>query len=96
MPEEPVGDALEDFLEEANQGAATRAPSHEDDDESVFSGTPRDERRESVSREDDDAPAFSAEHSDDWKLDRAKERRRLAAANISNAQPRKNSAPTRA
>ncbi|MBB4095469.1 transcriptional regulator [Ochrobactrum pecoris] len=74
VPEEPVGDALEDFLEEANQGAATRAPSHEDDDESVFSGTPRDERRESVSREDDDAPAFSAEHSDDWKLDRAKEK----------------------
>lgn len=73
VPEEPVGDALEDFLEEANQGAATRPPSHEDD-ESVFSGTPRDERRESVSREDDDAPGFSAEHSDDWKLDRAKEK----------------------
>ncbi|MEJ5020283.1 transcriptional regulator [Ochrobactrum vermis] len=73
-PVEPVGDALEDFLEEANQDAAARAPSHDDDDEPAFSSAPRDERRDGVFSDDDDAPAFAAERSDDWKLDRAKEK----------------------
>ncbi|KAB2759379.1 transcriptional regulator [Brucella anthropi] len=73
-PEEPVDDALEDFLQEANQDAAERVPSHEDDDEPAFSSAPRDERRDNFSSEVDDAPAFAAERSDDWKLDRAKEK----------------------
>ncbi|MBR7651997.1 transcriptional regulator [Brucella oryzae] len=73
VPDEPVEDALEDFLQEANQDAATRAPSHEDNEEPVFSGSPRDERRESAPREDDDTPALAAERSDDW-MDRAKEK----------------------
>lgn len=71
-PEEPVEDALDDFLQEANQDAAARAPSREDD-EPAFSGAPRDERGESVSNDDDDAPSFAAERSDDW-MDRAKEK----------------------
>ena len=73
-PEPPVEDALDDFLQEANQDAAARAPSHEDDDAPAFPSAPHDERRGSLSGEEDNAPAIAAERSDDWKLDRAKEK----------------------
>jgi len=73
-PEPPVEDALDNFLQEANQDAAARAPSHEDDDAPAFPSAPHDERRGSLSGEEDDAPAIAAERSDDWKLDRAKEK----------------------
>lgn len=72
VPEPPVEDALDDFLQEANRAAEDRSPSH-DDDEPAFSHAPRGERRDSTS-DDEDAPAFVAERNDDWKLDRAKEK----------------------
>ncbi len=72
VPEPPVEDALDDFLQEANRAAEDRVPSH-DDDEPAFSHAPRGERRDSTS-DDEDAPAFVAERNDDWKLDRAKEK----------------------
>lgn len=73
-PDQPVEDALDDFLQEANRAAADRAPSRDEDDEPAFPSAPRDERRDRVSGEHDDAPAFVAERNDDWKLDRAKEK----------------------
>ncbi|MBC2886903.1 transcriptional regulator [Ochrobactrum sp. CM-21-5] len=69
--EEPVDDALEDFLQEANQGSDS--PSREEDGESVFSATDRQEQDEDDSVRDDE-PAFGAERGDDWKIDRAKEK----------------------
>ncbi|WP_273792876.1 transcriptional regulator [Brucella anthropi] len=74
VPEEPVEDALDDFFQEANQAATERTPSHGGEQEPAFANTPRDERRGSLAREDDDVPAFAAQRSDDWKLDRAKEK----------------------
>lgn len=59
--EEPAADALEDFLQEANQDAE-RSPSNDEDD------APRES-----TAEDDDAPAFAAQRNDDW-MDRAKEK----------------------
>ncbi|GAA5543413.1 MULTISPECIES: transcriptional regulator [Brucella] len=67
---DPVNDALEDFLQEANQGvSATRA--HHDD--AAFSAAPAAERHDRVAGQDEDT-SFSADRSGDWKIDRAKEK----------------------
>lgn len=70
---DPVNDALEDFLQEANQGVSASRAHHEDDDDSAFSAAPAAERQTRASEHDEHA-SFSAERSGDWKIDRAKEK----------------------
>ncbi len=68
---DPVNDALEDFLQEANHGVGATRAHHDDDD--AFSAAPAAERQHHVSEQDEDA-SFNAERSGDWKIDRAKEK----------------------
>jgi len=70
---DPVNDALEDFLQEANQGVSATRAHHDDDDDAAFSAAPAAERHDHVSEPDEDA-SFSADRSGDWKIDRAKEK----------------------
>ncbi|MBA8840070.1 transcriptional regulator [Ochrobactrum sp. RH2CCR150] len=70
---DPVNDALEDFLQEANQGVSASRAHHEDDDDSTFTAAPAAERLARASEHDENA-SFSAERSGDWKIDRAKEK----------------------
>ncbi|MBB5704184.1 hypothetical protein FHS76_004100 [Ochrobactrum daejeonense] len=65
-PAEPVGDALEDFLHEANQDAAPSG----DADEGA-----QDSSDDETGQGADDEPPFSTEpRGEDWKIDRAKEK----------------------
>ncbi|URQ75174.1 MAG: transcriptional regulator [Candidatus Ochrobactrum gambitense] len=70
---DPVNDALEDFLQEANQGVSASRAHHDDDDDNTFPAAPAAERQARASEHDEDA-SFSAERSGDWKIDRAKEK----------------------
>ena len=70
---DPVDDALEDFLQEANHGVNATRAHHDEEDDAAFSAAPAAERHVHVSEQDEDA-SFSAERSGDWKIDRAKEK----------------------
>ncbi len=87
-PAEPVGDALEDFLHEANQDAAPSG----DADEGA-----QDSSDDETGQGADDEPPFSTEPREKTGRSTAPRKRpRPVAANISSAPPRRSSVPTRA